>query len=206
MSNLMKEILQKAYKEQYAIAQPNFVNVDMAATYLAASVQTKSPIILGYGEDYLKMSSATDLKHLVRLIDTLSEGYDTDIVLHLDHGSSYDICAKALEAGFPSVMIDGSMLPFEENVAITKKVVELAKETGAAVEGELGQLKTGKGYDLAGSNEESLTNPQAAKQFVEETGVDSLAVSVGTVHGEFTGTPHINMELLEEINDKVKIP
>lgn len=206
MGNLMGRLLQKAHDEQFAIAQPNFVNIDMAATYLEAGVQSKSPIILGYGEEYLKMSSATNLKHLVQLIETLSKGYETDVVLHLDHGSSFEMCKKALEAGFTSVMIDGSALPFEENIQLTKKVVDLAKQTGAVVEGELGQLKTGRGYDLVSNNEESLTDPVAAKEFVIETGVHSLAVSVGTVHGDFTGTPHIDMELLEEINNQVKLP
>lgn len=202
----MKDLLKKGFDKGYAIPQPDFINMDMAAAYLHAAAQKNSPIILGFGEDYLEASGATSLRHLVKLIEALAEGYNIPVVLHLDHGSSYEICAKAINAGFTSVMIDGSSLPFEDNIKVTKRVVQLAKLSGVSVEGELGRLESGEGYDLAAGDDQVLTDSEGAKIFVKETGVDALAVSIGSVHGEYKGTPHIRMDLLKEIRRTTNTP
>lgn len=202
----MTPLLQQAREKKYAIAQPDFIDLGMAAAYLEAAVKYRSPIILGFGEDYVDTTGSVDLRHLVQMIETLSSRYDIPVVLHLDHGSSYEACAKAINAGFSSVMIDGSALSFEENVKITKKVVDLAKLSGVSVEGELGRMKTGKGYDFVEGDTEVLTDPGVARTFVKETGVDALAVSIGTVHGEYSGEPNINIDLLRQINEAVGIP
>lgn len=204
----MNDLLNNAFNDKYAIPQPDFVNLSMAATLIRTAAELNSPIILGFGEDYIKSSGATDLRHLVKIIDTLAQGYRTPIVLHLDHGSSYDICAKAINAGFTSVMIDGSMLPLEENIALTKKVAELAKLSNVSVEGELGTLETGSGYDLSKVNDnvQNLTNPETAKKFVQETNVDALAISIGNVHGNYQGKPNINIQLLQDIKSATNIP
>lgn len=202
----MAPLLKRAREEKYAIPQPDFVNLGMAAAYLEAAAQHRSPVILGFGEEYVNASEAVDLRHLVQLVDVLSGRYDVPVVLHLDHGSSYEACAKAINAGFTSVMIDGSALSFDENVKLTKRVVDLARISGVSVEGEIGRMKTGKGYDLAEDTTQVLTDPDVAKAFVHETGVDALAVSIGTVHGEYRGKPNIQIDLLREINETVGIP
>lgn len=204
----MKRLLSKAFEESYAIPQPNFVNITMAANYLRAAGDLNSPLILGFGEDYIKASGANNLRHLVKIIDTLSEGYEIPIVLHLDHGSSYEICVEAINAGFTSVMIDGSMLPLKENINLTKKVVSLANKSGVSVEAELGSLETGDGYDLVESNynKQVLTSPETAKVFIEETNVDALAVSIGSVHGSYVDTPNIDIKLLSEIKRITNTP
>lgn len=207
MLQSMSTILNEAYNKGYGIAQPDFINMGMAYMYLEAAQRANSPVILGFGEDYLKHSEGVTWRHLVKLIETLAEGYSIPVVLHLDHGSSYEACVQAISAGFTSVMIDGSALPFEENMEVTKKVVELARPVGVSVEGELGHV--GKGEDtfhIGSSDESKLTDPELARIFVEQTGVDALAVSVGTVHGEYRGKPHIHLDLLADINKKVQIP
>lgn len=198
----MTEMLKDARKNRYAIAQPDFINTGMAAMYLEAARQSKAPIILGYGEDYVNTSEARNLRHLVRIIEALSKEYHIPVALHLDHGSSFEACAKAISAGFTSVMFDGSSLPFEENIKITKKVVEMAHPAGISVEGELGFVGTAEDEE----NNSRLTDPKMANIFVNETGVDALAVSIGTVHGEYKGKPNIRLDLLSEISTEVEIP
>mgnify|MGYP001469323527 CR=1 FL=1 len=202
----MTKLLQKARKYKYAIPQPDFVHLGMAAAYLEAAARRRAPIILGFGEDYIDASEAVDLRHLVQMCEVLVSRYDVPVVLHLDHGSSYEACAKAINAGFSSVMIDGSALSFDDNVRLTKEVVDLAKISGVSVEGEIGRLKTGAGYELAEGDKQVLTDPAVASEFVKQTGVDALAVSIGTVHGEYRGKPNINIDLLCRINEAVGIP
>jgi len=198
----MTEMLKKARAGKYAIPQPDFVNIQMAAMYLEAAKQSASPIILGYGEEYLNTTEGVDLRHLVRLIEVLAKEYPIPVALHLDHGSSFEACAEAIAAGFTSVMFDGSSLPFEQNVAITRKVVEMAHPAGVSVEAELGYVGTAKDTD----DDSRLTDPEKARIFVKATGVDALAVSIGTVHGEYKGKPNIRLDLLSEISAKVDVP
>lgn len=202
----MTHLLKKARDHQYAVPQPDFVNLGMAAAYLETAAHYRSPLILGFGEEYVEASEASDLSHLVRLIEVLASKHHIPVALHLDHGSSFEACAKAINAGFSSVMIDGSSLPFAENVALTKRVVQLAKLSGVSVEGELGRMKTGRGYDLVDGDTQVLTDPEAAHAFVQETGVDALAVSIGTVHGEYHGEPDIRVDLLQQIKSVVPVP
>jgi len=202
MLQAMSEMLKKARIGRYAIPQPDFVNIEMAAMYLEAASQMGSPLILGYGEDYRNTSEGVDLKHMVRIIEVLANEYPIPVALHLDHGSSFEACAEAIAAGFTSVMFDGSSLPFEENIAITKRVVDMAHPAGVSVEGELGYVGTAENAD----DDSRLTDPEMARIFVKETGVDALAVSIGTVHGEYRGKPNIRLDLLSEIRAKVDVP
>jgi len=202
----MKTMLRQAREQRFAVPQPDFVNLGMAAAYLKAAAKYRSPIILGFGEEYIESSEAADLRHLVRLVEELAAGFDIPVALHLDHGSSYEACAKAINAGFTSVMIDGSALSYRENVELTKRVADLARHSNVSVEGEIGRLKTGEGYDMAKGDEQVLTDPRVAADFVRETGVDALAVSIGTVHGEYRGTPDIRVDLLSRIREAVPVP
>ncbi|MBS4195777.1 class II fructose-bisphosphate aldolase [Lederbergia citri] len=206
MLSSMRDILQEAYQKKYAIPQPDFVSIDMAAAYLHAASKYRFPVILGFGEEYLDVSGAANLKHLVKIIEELSNAYDIPVVLHLDHGRSYEACVRAINAGFTSVMFDGSSLPFEENIQITKGVVEIARLGGVSVEAELGRLKNAEDYDMAVSDSQVLTDPETAGIFVEETGVDALAVSIGSVHGDYSGELNIRIDLLKQINNLVGIP
>jgi len=198
----MTEMLKKAQRGKYAVPQPDFLNIEMAAMYLEAATQVGAPVILGYVEHYRSISEGVDLKHLVRLVEVLAKEYPIPVALHLDHGSSFEVCAEAIAAGFTSVMFDGSTLSFEENIAITKKVVEMARPAGVSVEGELGFVGTAENAD----DDSRLTDPEKARIFVKETGVDALAVSIGTVHGEYKGKPNIRLDLLSEIRAKVDVP
>lgn len=202
----MTALLNRAKDEAFAVPQPDFVNLTMAFAYLEAASKCRSPIILGFGDAYIGAAEAVDLKHLVQMVETLASRYDIPVVLHLDHGSSYEACAKAIEAGFTSVMIDGSALSLEDNVRLTTRVVEYARRYDVSVEGELGRLKTGEGYDLSQGEEQVLTDPEAASTFVRKTGVDAIAVSIGTVHGEYRGEPNIRLDLLKQIREAVPVP
>ena len=133
-----------------------------------------------------------------------AEKSNQDIALHYDHGFTIELVKKAIDVGFTSVMIDGSSLPFEENVAKTKEIVAYAHERNVTVEAEIGHVGEGDSYHVEGNT--MLTTPEEAKKFVEQTGVDSLAVSIGTAHGEYKGIPHLNFERLQEIATEVSIP
>lgn len=202
----MKPLLNKAREQRYAVPQPDFINLGMAASYLKTAALHRSPLILGFGESCVEESGTVDLRHLVRVIEALADRYDIPVALHLDHGSSFEACAKAINAGFTSVMIDGSHLSFDDNVRLTRSVVELAKLSDVSVEGEIGRINSGVGYDMAHSDMEVLTDPESARDFVAQTGVDALAVSIGTVHGEYKAEPHIRLDLLERISKAVPVP
>ncbi len=128
------------------------------------------------------------------------------IALHLDHCRTYEECVAAIQAGYSSVMIDGSSLPFEENVALTKKVVDYARTLGITVEGELGKLVGEEGDLIVKGPEAAQTDPEEAREFVERTGVDCLAVSIGTQHGHYIAAPHLNIERLKAIKEAVDVP
>lgn len=206
MLQSMTRLLNTAREQRFAVPQPDFVNLGMAASYLKTAAQYRSPIILGFGEDYVDVGEAVDLRHLVRMVEVLASRHSIPIVLHLDHGRSFEACAKAISAGFSSVMIDGSAFSFDENVQLTKRVVQMAKLSGVSVEGEVGRMNAGVEYDLVDSDTQLLTDPESARIFVEETGVDALAVSIGTVHGEYRAKPEIRTDLLEQISEVVTVP
>ena len=146
-----------------------------------------------------------ELKEVSNLIRTVSSGYGKDIAIHLDHCQDFKLIKEAIEVGFTSVMFDGSHLPYEENVKLTKEVCDYAHQRGVSVEAELGSIALGDNSNEDEAKEE-YTNPEQAKDFVERTGVDCLAISIGTVHGTYKGTPKISVERLKEIKELVDIP
>lgn len=198
----MKEILNDARKRGYAVGAFEFWSYDSARAVVSAANKLGLPVILQIGHferDYLD-----GYRNARRIAEIITEMYPSvPVALHLDHAEDYEEIQKALDAKFTSVMIDASARPFEENVEITKKVVELAGKYGASTEAELGTLAgsegTVKGRDLQ-------TDPCQAREFAERTGVDSLAVAIGTAHGFYTKTPEINIGRLREIAEKVAIP
>ena len=184
-----KDMFAKAVKGGYAIPAYNFNNMEQMQAIIMACVETKSPVILQVSSGARKYANSNLLRNMARgAVEYAHElGCDIPIVLHLDHGDSYELCVDCIENGFSSVMIDGSHLPYDENVALTKKVCEYAHKHGVTVEGELGVLA---GVEDEVSHEHSnYTQPEEVEDFVKKTGVDSLAISIGTSHGRTKFTP-----------------
>jgi fructose-bisphosphate aldolase class II len=179
------ELFKKAVAGGYAIPAYNFNNMEQMQAIIQACVETKSPVILQVSSGARKYANQTILRNMARgAVEYAHElGYDVPIVLHLDHGDTFELCKDCIETGFSSVMIDGSHLPYEENVALTKKVCEFAhsRKDYVSVEGELGVL-AGVEDDVS-SEHSNYTQPEEVEDFVKKTGVDSLAISIGTSHG-----------------------
>jgi fructose-bisphosphate aldolase, class II len=178
-----REMFKKAMEGKYAIPAYNFNNMEQLQAIITACVQTKSPVILQVSSGARKYANQTLLQYMAKGAVEMSEqmGYKIPIALHLDHGDTFDLCVSCVESGFSSVMIDGSHHPYEENIELTKKVVEYAHKYDVTVEGELGVLA---GIEDAVSAEHSTyTRPEEVEDFVKKTGVDSLAISIGTSHG-----------------------
>ena len=180
-----KELFKNAVKGGYAIPAFNFNNLEQMQAIISACVETKSPVILQVSKGARKYANQTLLQYLAKgAVEYAKElGYAIPIVLHLDHGDSFETCKSCIESGFSSVMIDGSHFPYEENVRLTKQVVDYAHQFDVTVEGELGVLAGIE--DEVSSDHTSYTRPQEVEDFVKKTGVDSLAISIGTSHGAF---------------------
>ena len=178
-----KDLFQKAVKGGYAIPAFNFNNLEQLQAIVSACVETKSPVILQVSSGARKYANQTLLKHLAKgAVDYAHElGFDVPIVLHLDHGDTFELCKACIESGFSSVMIDGSHHSYEKNVELTRQVVEYAHKYDVSVEGELGVLAGIE--DEVSSEVTHYTKPEEVEDFVKKTGVDSLAISIGTSHG-----------------------
>jgi len=199
-----KELLRKAQKEAYAVGAFNIQNLESLLAVVEAAVEEESPVIVAVTPSAIKYGG---LNYLAGLVKTAAEVSPIPISLHLDHGEDVETVKKCLEAGFTSVMIDGSHLPFEENISLTKRVVDLAHQKGVSVEGELGRL-AGIEEKTVAEREAVLTDPIEAEEFVRRTGVDALAVSIGTSHGayKFKGEPKLDFERLKQIRERVDVP
>lgn len=199
-----RELLLAARGGAYAVGAFNIQNLESLLAVVEAAVEEKSPVIVAVTPSAIKYGG---LRFLARLVKTAAENAPVPMSLHLDHGEDIETVSKCLEAGFTSVMIDGSHLSFEENIALTRRVVELAHPKGVSVEGELGRL-AGIEEKTVEEREAVLTDPKEAKEFVKRTGVDALAVSIGTSHGayKFNGEPKLDFERLRLIREKVDAP
>ncbi len=206
-----KLVLEKAYREHYAVPALYPISVEQFNAIGDIMIEMRSPIILLASPN---LQSQLEPEMLARLAQGLADrvahaGLSIPLVLHLDHGKSFEACVKAIEGGFSSVMIDGSMLPFEENIALTKRVVEYAHERGVTVEAELGIL-SGKEEDGDDIGESYYTDPKKAVEFVERTGCDSLAISIGTCHGLVKmkpnpdgSLPELRYDILDYIEERL---
>jgi fructose-bisphosphate aldolase class II len=199
-----KELLRKAQKEAYAVGAFNIQNLESLLAVVEAAVEEESPVIVAVTPSAIKYGG---LNYLAGLVKTAAEVSPIPISLHLDHGEDVETVKKCLEAGFTSVMIDCSHLPFEENISLTKRVVDLAHQKGVSVEGELGRL-AGIEEKTVAEREAVLTDPIEAEEFVRRTSVDALAVSIGTSHGayKFKGEPKLDFERLKQIRERVDVP
>jgi fructose-bisphosphate aldolase class II len=191
-------MFKNAREGQYAVGAFNVNNMEIIQGIVEAAKIEKSPLILQVSAGARKYANSIYLK---KLVEAAMEDSGLDIVLHLDHGESFEICKACIDDGFSSVMIDGSKYPFEENIALTKKVVEYAHAKGVVVEAELGKLAGIEDAVNVSAKDATFTDPDEAVEFVERTGVDSLAIAIGTSHGayKFKGEPKLDFERLETI-------
>ncbi|MGB4571070.1 MAG: class II fructose-1,6-bisphosphate aldolase [Tepidanaerobacteraceae bacterium] len=195
-----KEMFKKAYEGKYAIGAFNVNNMEIIQAIVEAAKEEKSPLILQVSAGARKYAKPVYLR---KLVEAAIEDTDLPIVLHLDHGEDFEICKACIDDGFTSVMIDGSKYPFEENVRLTKQVVDYAHERGVVVEAELGRLAGIEDAVKVSEKDAILTDPDEAVEFVERTGVDSLAIAIGTSHGayKFKGEPKLDFERLDKITE-----
>ena len=205
-----RELFAKAVAGGYAIPAFNFNNLEQMQAIISACVETKSPVILQVSKGARKYANQTLLQYLAKgAVEYAKElGYAIPIVLHLDHGDSFETCKSCIETGFSSVMIDGSHFSYEENVRLTKQVVEYAHQFDVTVEGELGVLAGIE--DEVSAEHSSYTRPEEVEDFVKKTGVDSLAISIGTSHGAFKFKvkpgelpPPLRFDILEECERRI---
>lgn len=191
-----------AKKGQYAVPAPDFWDQTSCRIFVKTAEKLHAPIILSFAEIHLPY---LDLSEAASLGGFYAKKADVPVALHLDHGVRFDVIEEAIDRGFTSVMIDASSDPFAENVRKTKEAVKMAHEKGVVVEAEIGHVGVNPG-DVREENESIYTEVSEAVQFVKETGVDSLAVSIGTSHGLYKGTPVINFERLAELKEAVSVP
>ncbi|MFC5468092.1 class II fructose-bisphosphate aldolase [Cohnella suwonensis] len=200
----MKDMLNKALKEGYAVGQFNINNLEWTQAILGAAEAEKSPVILGVSEGAARYMGG--FKVVTAIVNSLIDEMkiSVPVAIHLDHGSSFDKCKAAIDAGFSSVMIDASHDPFEENVRITKEVVAYAHERGVSVEAELGTV--GGQEDDVIANGVIYADPAECKQLVDRTGIDCLAPALGSVHGPYKGEPNLGFKEMEEICKTAGVP
>ncbi|HOW07125.1 MAG TPA: class II fructose-1,6-bisphosphate aldolase [Flexilinea sp.] len=197
------KILSDAQKGHYAIGAFNIENMEMAQAVIAAGEETNSPLIIQTTPSTLKYAPPSLFYAIVK---SIADNSKIPVALHLDHGDSFARSCEAIRAGYTSIMIDGSKLPFEENIALTKKVVEVASILNIPVEGELGTIG-GKEDSLEVKDKDALyTNVDQAVEFVDRTGCSFLAVAIGTAHGFYKGTPKLDFERIEQIAKRVSVP
>lgn len=197
------DMLQKAWKEGYAIPSPDSVDSNSVRAYARVAHEFHAPLILSFAEVHLEQLSIEEAALLGKFY---AEKADAPVALHLDHGTKLETVEEAIRCGFTSVMIDASSKDLNENIRLTKEVCQLAHAHGVTVEAEIGHVGTEEDNNPHAVSESVYTEVDSAKKMVVETGVDSLAVSIGTVHGTYKGEPHINFDRLAELNAALQIP
>lgn len=198
-----KEMFEKAQKENYAIPAAIFFDLDSARTFVEVAEKMQKPLILAFAQAHIE---ECPLEEAALIATYLAKKASVPVALHLDHGQDEEIIKQAIELGFTSVMIDASQDEIETNIRRSKAITEYAHERGVVVEAEIGHVGTGNSYEFKETTDTIYTEVEEAARFAKETGVDSLAVSIGTAHGQYKGTPKISFERLEEIKNEVSIP
>lgn len=202
----MREMLIKGKEEGYAVGQFNLNNLEYTQAILQAAQEENSPVICGVSEGAARYMGG--FKTVVAIVKALMEDYKVTVpvAIHLDHGSSFEKCAEAIHAGFTSVMIDGSHHPLAENIAMTKKVVELAHIHGVSVEAELGRIGGQEDDVIVEDAEAAYAIPEECEELVRETKVDCFAPALGSVHGPYKGEPNLGFDRMEEIGKTTGVP
>lgn len=203
MYSTLKEVLKEANDLNMAVGAFNTHNLEMLPAIIKAAVKEKTPVIV---QTSCGTANYIGHKNLVSICKSMADEYGAEVVLHLDHAKDYDEIRKAIDAGYSSVMFDGSSLPLKENILGTKRVVAYAKKYGVSVEAELGTVGGTEDGIAVEQDEVRYTDPADAVEFVKQTGIDALAVAIGTNHGQYKSKTNINFERLKEIKDVVDIP
>lgn len=197
----LNEVLKKAQKEKYAVGLFNTTDTDMLQAVIEAAEESRSPVILGTAEVLLPYG---ELKLIAPSVIAAAKRASVPVVVHYDHGLTFERCLEALQLGFSSVMFDGSAKAYGQNIEETKEIVKIAHAFGASVEGEIGHV--GEAAQGDESLENMYTTVAEAKEYLENTGVDALAVAIGSAHGVYKKKPKLNIERLKEISSAVKVP
>ncbi len=198
-----KEILDHAHKNGYAVGAFNFVNMEMLQAILAAAEEEKAPVFVQTSEGALSYAGVGMLSAMVH---QLASEVSVPVALHLDHGGSFETAVKCIRNGWSSVMIDGSHHPLEGNIEVSRRVVDVAHASGVSVEAELGRLGGIEDNICVDEKDAMYTNPAEAKQFVTESGVDYLAIAIGTAHGKYKGIPKLDFDRLNTIKQDLNMP
>lgn len=199
----LKEMLARARREHYAVGGFNFCNAETAQVVLSEAAKLRSPAMLIAAASEVKLCG---MEETVKIVKLLAESVDVPVCLHLDHTDNVEEVCRAVDAGFSSVMIDGSHFSFDTNVEMTQEVVKYAHAKGVSVEGELGAIGANKDAQHEGTGPQSLTDPNQAVEFVEKTGIDALAISIGNAHGFYAKRPELDFTVLETIRQRIEIP
>lgn len=199
----VKELLKAAEAGNYAVGAFNCNNMEIIQAIVQAAEEENAPVIVQASQGAIKYAG---LEYITALTKLAAEKTKVPVALHLDHGTSFEQVVKCIRHGFTSVMIDGSAYPLPENIKLTNKVIEVARAVGVSVEGELGKIGGTEDDISVDEKEAAFTDPQEAKEFVDATGVDALAVAIGTAHGIYKGEPKLDFERLEKITSLINIP
>ncbi|WP_248924330.1 class II fructose-1,6-bisphosphate aldolase [Paenibacillus hamazuiensis] len=197
----LTSMLTKAKEEKYAVGHFNLINLEFTQAIAEVAHEERSPVIFGVGEATIRYMG---LDYVSAIAKTAARRIDVPVALHLDHGSSFEVVIQCIRAGFSSVMFDGSHYPLEENIRLTRKVVEAAHAAGVSVEGELGTI--GGTEDDRTVEESALVSPEEAISFWNETKVDALAIAVGTAHGLYKSEPRIRCDIISKVSAAIKAP
>lgn len=199
----MSRLLEQARKGGYAVGAFNTNNLEIVQGIVEAADELEAPVILQASQGAIKYAG---LDYIVAIVRTASEKVKVPVALHLDHGTSYEQAIQCIRAGFSAVMFDGSKHPLEDNIAKTLEVIKAAKPVGVTVEAELGKIGGTEDDISVNDSEAMMTVPEEAKEFVARTGVDALAVAIGTAHGPYKGEPRLDFDRLQKIRSIVDIP
>ncbi|MFZ3170976.1 MAG: class II fructose-1,6-bisphosphate aldolase [Carboxydocellales bacterium] len=197
------ELLKKAEEGGYAVGAFNCNNMEIVQAIIAAAEAERSPVIMQASQGAIKYAG---LEFITSMAKVAAESATVPVALHIDHGTSFEQVMQCIRSGFSSVMIDGSKLPLNENIAITKKVIDVAHAVGVSVEAELGKIGGTEDDIHVDAKDAFFTNPEEARIFVQETGVDALAIAIGTAHGQYKGIPELDFPRLEKIRSLVNCP
>lgn len=199
----VSELLWKAEEGGYAVGAFNANNMEIVQAIVKAAELENAPVIMQASQGALNYAG---LRYITEMVKIAAESSHVPVALHLDHGTDFDQVVKCIRSGFTSVMYDGSKLPLEENIAMTRKVLDMARPIGVSVEAELGKIGGTEDHVHVSEKEAIYTDPQEAKYFVEQTGIESLAIAIGTAHGQYKGEPKLDFERLARIKELTKIP
>lgn len=198
-----KEILQDAHKNGYAVGAFNINNMEIIQAIIDAAEETRSPVILQASQGGIKYAG---IDYISKLAKVAAEKATVPVAIHLDHGTDFDQVMLCIRNGFTSVMVDGSRFPLEENIELTKKVVEIAHAVGVSVEAELGKIGGTEDHIKVDEKDATMTDPDEALRFAKETDVDYLAIAVGTAHGVYKGKPELDFDRIKTIKKMINMP